>query len=144
MSTILRTHIIAIAAVFSCAAVSTAVGIAGGVIISVPSEVTVVNDTLVVESVTTPVAGFIVVHAMTMGAPAEVIGYAAINKGTNPSVEIRLVTKPKIDDMLFLMLHADTGTSGAFEFVTEGPDADAPLMALGRPVMEIVTVINLH
>jgi hypothetical protein len=112
--------------------------------ISVPSEVILVNNTLVLESVMAPVAGFIVVHSMLMGAPAQVMGYAALKKGNNPKVEIRLMTKPKIDDILALMLHADSGAPGVFEFVTEASELDAPLMAVGRPIMEIVRVSDLH
>jgi hypothetical protein len=81
---------------------------------------------------------------MLMGAPAQVIGYAALKKGNNPKVEIRLMMEPKIDDILALMLHADTGAPGVFEFVTEASDADAPLMAVGRPLMEIVRVSDLR
>jgi hypothetical protein len=134
----------AIAIVF-CAVISTPGATAGNVMmkISVPSEVILINNTLVLESVTAPVAGFIVVHSMLMGAPAQVIGYAALKKGNNPKVEIRLMMEPKVDDMLALMLHADTGAPGVFEF-TVASDADAPLMAVGRPLMEIVRVNDLR
>ncbi len=145
MSMIMRTMLSAIVIVF-CAVILSPAANAGNVMmkISVPSEVILIDNILALESVSAPVAGFIVVHSMLMGAPDQVIGYAALKKGNNHKVEIRLMMEPKVDDMLALMLHADTGAPGVFEFVTEASDADAPLMAVGRPLMEIVRVSDLR
>jgi hypothetical protein len=43
-------------------------------------------------------------------------------------------------DKLAIMLHQDTGKMGTYEFGMEGSKEDAPVLADGNPVMEMVTV----
>ena len=43
-------------------------------------------------------------------------------------------------EKLALMLHADTGAMGTYEFGMAGSKEDAPVMMDGKPVVEMVTV----
>jgi hypothetical protein len=103
-------------------------------------EVGVDNGMLMVESVTAPADAFIAVHVMTEDKPGEVIGHAPVKKGENKNVEIKLDKEPSVGDKLSIMLHQDTGKMGTYEFGMEGSMEDAPVMADGKPVMEMVTV----
>jgi len=104
------------------------------------STVDTSTGTLTVKLVTAPEDGFLVVHTMVDGRPGEAIGHAQVKKGENSGVPVILDTTPKSGDELTLMLHADTGTPGKYEFGMDGSTEDAPAMADGKVVMETVTV----
>jgi hypothetical protein len=103
-------------------------------------EVGAAGGKLMVDSVEAPAEGYVVVHMMTDDKPGEVIGYAPVKSGENKNIEIKLDKQPNPGDKLAIMLHQDTGKMGTYEFGMEGSKEDTPLMAEGKPVMEMVTV----
>ena len=103
-------------------------------------EVGVAGGKLMVDSVEAPAEGYVVVHMMTDDKPGDVIGYAPVKSGENKNIEVKLDKQPNPGDKLAIMLHQDTGKMGTYEFGMEGSKEDAPAMAEGKPVMEMVTV----
>ena len=108
---------------------------AGGDAMMVPSD----TASLMVDTVDAQADGWIVVHAMADGKPGEVIGYAAVKKGMNNGIAVALSRPTSKGEKLSLMLHADTGKMGVYEFGMAGSKEDAPAMMDGKPVMEMVT-----
>lgn len=102
--------------------------------------VSVPNDTLTVDSVNADADGFIVVHKVADGKPGAVIGHSAVTKGENKNVEVKLDEPVQAGEKLALMLHADTGAMGTYEFGMAGSKEDAPVMMDGKAVVEMVTV----
>lgn len=110
--------------------------IAGGdsMMVSVP------NDMLTVDAVNADADGYIVVHKVDGGKPGAVIGHATVKKGENKNIEVKLDDKVESGAKLALMLHADSGKMGTYEFGMDGSNEDAPMMMDSKPVVEIVTV----
>ena len=82
--------------------------------------------------------GWVVLHRANSAGdgPAEVIGYQQVNAGTNSSVSVALNDGETVTagEMLFAMLHYDTGEEGAYEF--EGADTpDQPVIFGGTVVL---------
>ena len=102
--------------------------------------VAVPDDTLTIDSVTADADGYIVIHKVTDGKPGKVIGHADVKKGENKDIEVKLDEAVPAGEKLALMLHADTGAMGTYEFGMEGSKEDAPVMMDGKPVVEMVTV----
>jgi hypothetical protein len=137
----------AIVSTMAFAAVAVALGVSAGAESKTPimaggasMEVGVNNGMLVVDSVEAPADGYVVVHVMMGDKPGEVLGYAPVKTGENKNVEVKLEKLPMAGDKLAIMLHQDTGKMGSYEFGMEGSMEDAPVMAEGKPVMEMVTV----
>lgn len=79
------------------------------------------SENVVIDSVTLDAAGWVVIHADANGMPGPVIGYTPVEAGTTTNVEVELMEAPT--DMLWPMLHYDTGAAGEYEFGTvEGAD----------------------
>ncbi len=92
-----------------------------------------------VASVTTQQNGWIVVHADNgEGAPGPVIGFAQVTSGQNTDVAVELDSEG-LTDVVFPMLHVDTGEAGAYEFgQVEG--ADGPVVIDGTVAVFPITV----
>jgi hypothetical protein len=90
---------------------------------------------LVIKSVETPAAGWLVVHKSSGGEPGEIIGSMTVVSGTNSEVEIPLTAALERGDAIILMLHEDSGAVGKFDTAE-----DRPIMEGGRPVMAEVKV----
>ncbi|MDZ7844454.1 MAG: plastocyanin/azurin family copper-binding protein [Anaerolineales bacterium] len=73
--------------------------------------------------------GWVVIHADQGGNPGPVIGYAALQSGTNFDVEVQ-VEEDQVTATLFAMLHTDSGEEGTYEF----PEADPPVKAADQVV----------
>ncbi len=87
------------------------------------SDQAVKDDTVTISEVVSDGPGWIVIHMEKGGGPGPVVGYAAVNDGTNTDVVVKIdsyTATPK----LFAMLHTDAGTVGKYEF----PGADVPVM----------------
>lgn len=98
------------------------------------------NGTLVVERVTIPQAGWIVVYKAGPDGKLLVspnIGRVEIPGGTSREVVVRLAEEVAEGATLWAMLHIDEGVSGTFEF-PGGPDS--PIVIDGVPVMAEITV----
>ena len=90
---------------------------------------------LVIKSVKTPAAGWLVVHKTSGGKPGDIIGSMTVVSGTNSEVEIPLAAALKPGAGVILMLHEDSGVSGKFDAAE-----DKPIMEGGKPVMAEVKV----
>jgi hypothetical protein len=77
--------------------------------------------------------GWLVIHSNNNGAPGPVLGAAPLRAGVNTNVAIEL-DLAQAGDLVFPMLHYDTGTAGAYEFGSvEG--ADLPVSVGGSVVV---------
>jgi hypothetical protein len=86
------------------------------------------GDAYTAASVTQDVSGFLVIHADGGGGPGPVLGFTPIDAGTTANVTVSL--EGDITDVLYPMLHVDTGEAGVYEFGTvEG--ADGPIIING-------------
>jgi hypothetical protein len=86
--------------------------------------------TVTVEEVVAAEPGWIVIHADQDGAPGAVIGRAAVEAGTNTSVQVEIEAE-SATDTLYAMLHVDTGTESEHEL----PDGDPPVQFEGQIVV---------
>jgi len=92
-----------------------------------------------IASVTTQQNGFIVVHADSgEGAPGPVIGFAPVTSGQNVDVAVELDSEG-LTDIVFPMLHVDTGEAGVYEF-GEVEGADGPVVIDGTVATFPITV----
>src|SRR5262245_33774427 len=90
---------------------------------------------LVIKSVETPAAGWLVVYKSSGGKPGDIIGSMTVVSGTNSEVEIPLAAALEPGAVMILMLHEDLGVSGSFDAAE-----DKPIMEGGKPVMTEVKV----
>jgi hypothetical protein len=90
---------------------------------------------LVIKSVQTPAAGWLVVHRSSGGQPGDIIGSMTVVSGTNSEVEIPVTAALEPGSEIILMLHEDSGAGGKFD-ATE----DKPILKDGKPVMTEVKV----
>ena len=102
---------------------------AGLVLNGDPAALKIVDGILTLPSITSPQAGWLVVHADDGGTFGPVIGYAALAEGENTDVIVPIDTDAATETV-HLMLHEDGGVVGTYEF----PGADAPVIVDGAPV----------
>ncbi len=83
---------------------------------------TIADDYMVVVAeVVSDGQGWLVIHADQDGSPGPVVGFAMVEDGVNTDVMVE-VDPDMVTDIMYAMLHEDTGTMGEYEF----PDADPP------------------
>ncbi|MGB7339984.1 MAG: hypothetical protein WBC91_13905 [Phototrophicaceae bacterium] len=99
-------------------------------------------NTVTIDSVTLSVDGFVVVHAGDAESFGAVLGFAAVPAGTSTNVVVEL--EGDMTDVVWPMLHVDTGEAGVYEFGTvEG--ADGPVVVNGSvATMPIWTVPHMR
>ena len=100
-----------------------------------------VGDVLVVDEVKVVSDAWVVAHpAAPGGGPdlSQVLGRSFVMHGTTERVPLDLDGTAS-GDSLYLMLHADTGDNGRFEFEGPGSD-DPPLLENGEPVTAAVAL----
>jgi len=90
---------------------------------------------LVIKSVETPAAGWLVVHRSSGGKPGEIVGSMTVVAGTNSEVEIPLTAALEAGSEVILMLHEDAGAPGKFDSAE-----DKPVTEGGKPVTVEVKV----
>jgi hypothetical protein len=92
-----------------------------------PTDQFVAEDgTVTIAAVTAQVDGWLVIHSDNEGAPGPVLGQTLVPAGTSTNVMVQLAEEGRTD-VLFPMLHVDTGEAGTYEFGTvEG--ADGPVI----------------
>ncbi len=84
------------------------------------------EDSVTIAAVVPSVDGFIVVHADSgEGSPGPVVGFAPVTAGNNTDVTVAL--EGELTNLLFPMLHVDTGEAGVYEF-GEVEGADGPVV----------------
>ncbi len=134
---------------------------AGGIAVrageaSVSAKDQSVWDSVTLDRVSIPVDGWVVVRAVDgdSGAPAAVLGYAAVAEGTNVSVVVPVDRTDGLPAAVVVLLAADKGEAGVFEFdagsgggMGGGMSAggasngsDKPLLADGSPVQASVRI----
>ncbi len=87
------------------------------------------DNTLMADTVIAQADGWLVVHADNDGRPGPVLGAAQVSAGLNEDVAVAL--DGDITQVLWPMLHVDTGTAGEYEFgQVEG--ADGPVIHNGK------------
>lgn len=80
------------------------------------------NNTFVADAVIMDGTGFLAIHSDNEGRPGPVIGYASVESGMGTNVAVEL-DPAGMTDVLWPMLHVDTGQAGVYEFGTvEGAD----------------------
>ncbi len=82
------------------------------------------GSSVIVDSVTAAVDGWMVIHADADGKPGAVLGHTAVPAGTTDNVVVILDPAFSSDGTLWAMLHVDAGEMGAYEF-PDGPDVPA-------------------
>lgn len=88
------------------------------------------GDSVTIDSVTVQEDGWLVIHSDANGAPGPVLGQEQVLAGTTNNVTVELQADGRTD-VLWPMLHVDTGTPGEYEFgIVEG--ADAPVIVRGK------------
>ena len=99
-------------------------------------------NTVTIDSVTLSTDGFVVVHAGDAESFGAVLGFAAVPAGTSTDVIVEL--EGDMTDVVWPMLHVDTGEAGVYEFGTvEG--ADGPVAVDGAvATMPIWTVPHMR
>jgi len=105
--------------------------------IAVKSQDTHEYNPIIVDSVTTPVDGWVVIYKNNSLTPGSIVGYAPVYQGTNTGVKVALDAKAiKDDPTLWAVLQADGGAHGLFEWgIYSKTMADAPVNYQGQPVM---------
>lgn len=97
------------------------------------------DNTVVINSVTMPDSGFLVIHAADengkLKAP-ESIGHKQVESGVHDNVEVELDKSVESGDKLFAMLHKDTDEKGSYAFAESGGQKDGPVTAEGKPVIK--------
>jgi predicted lipoprotein with Yx(FWY)xxD motif len=84
------------------------------------------RDSLTVASVTSPGAGWMVIHADKDGKPGAALGYSPVLEGVNTDVRVT-IDASQATARVYAMLHIDAGTTGVYEF----PGDDQPVMLDG-------------
>ncbi len=98
-----------------------------------PRDQFVENDSVTIPVVTSPVDGWLVIHAGDATQPGPVLGQTQVTAGANTDVVIELAADGRTE-ILWPMLHVDDGEVGAYEFGTvEG--ADGPIIVNGQVAM---------
>jgi hypothetical protein len=95
----------------------------GGALVSPAFSVAIIDahdqfvemDTVTIDSVTAAQDGFLVVHAGDANRFGAVLGFTPISAGTTADVVVALAAEGRTD-VLWPMLHVDTGVMGEYEF----------------------------
>jgi len=88
---------------------------------------------IVVDSVTAPVDGWIVVYKSPNFTPGQIVGYAPVYQGVNTGVKVTIDTA-KVGQLptLWAILHSDGGVPGVFEWgIRNQSYDDAPIIVNG-------------
>jgi len=93
------------------------------------SDQPIEDGTVTVDEVVAAGPGWIVIHADENGSPGQVMGWSAVEEGTNEDVVVE-IEEDQATDTLHAMLHDDLGTVGTYEF----PGADVPVQVEGEVV----------
>lgn len=104
------------------------------------SDQAVLNGSVIIESVTTDVAGFVAIHADMNGQPGHVVGIASVLPGTAEGLAVAIdggMSTPT----LYAMLHTDDGEISVFEF-GKVPGADLPVEGAGSPSFTIAGIFS--
>lgn len=95
-----------------------------------PRDQFVQDNTVTLPAVTSPVDGWLVIHAGDAANFGAVLGQTQVTAGSNTDVTVELAEEGRTE-ILWPMLHEDTGEAGVYEFGSvEG--ADGPIVVNGN------------
>lgn len=80
----------------------------------------VTNGEVVITRVISQGPGWVTIQYDDNGQPGLIIGFAPLTDGVNEWVRVPVV-EPAVTDLLYIMLHQDTGDIGEFDFPREDP-----------------------
>lgn len=105
-----------------------------------------INNSIMVESITVAQDGWVVVHADNGDAPQvpDIISQPVyLPAGTYSEVEIPFTNDANIEanDQVWVMLHSDTDTEAVYEF--DGGEEDPPIMVDGEILMTEITITDV-
>jgi len=95
------------------------------------------SGVIMIDSVTAPQNGWVVVYKNPNLTAGEIVGYAPVHQGTNTDVKVTINTA-KVGDLptLWAALHADNGIPGLFEWGTNGRSYDdQPIFENGHDIV---------
>lgn len=95
-----------------------------------------------IEQVSSTGPGWLVVHAQADGKPGAVLGYTQISAGVTSNVKVA-VDDSQVTQVLYAMLHIDSGEIGAYEF----PGVDEPAKYIEKmvsPSFKVTTELSLE
>jgi len=95
------------------------------------------SGVIMIDAVTAPQDGWVVVYKNPNLTSGEIVGYAPVHQGANADVKVTLDTA-KIGEAptLWVVLHADNDTKGVFEWGWKGqPFNDPPLAVNGHEIV---------
>ena len=93
------------------------------------------NGTITIASAYMPEAGFVALHELTnQQLSPDAVGHAALNKGENQDVSVKIDGTLPDDAILVAMLHTDTGKTGTYEFGAQSMNVDQPETVNGTPI----------
>lgn len=96
------------------------------------------DDSVTIAKIVSAGPGWMVIHKDSGGAPGPVVGYAAVRKGDNDNVTVK-IDAYSATPTLYAMLHKDLGAVGTYEF----PGPDVPVMVKGAMVSPAFKVSDL-
>ena len=91
---------------------------------------------VLISSVTSDTAGFVVIHTDNDGAPGPVIGHAAVSQGPSEDVWVQLDRDAEDGERLHAMLHVDDPADGEYTF---GDDSSQDVPARGADGQVVVS-----
>jgi len=101
------------------------------------------NESLLVDSVTAPGASWLIAYRVGMeGMPGAMLGYVAVPAGTATEVRIPIDPEIRLTPLAIIVLNADRGIPGKFEFDMDRFEAspDKPYYTAGAAVQATITV----
>ncbi|MFP4343689.1 MAG: hypothetical protein ACLFU8_03245 [Anaerolineales bacterium] len=103
------------------------------------SDQEVLDGVVVVDTVMSPAAGWVVVHGDEEGVPGPILGYMAVGEGETTNVEVD-VDPNRVTGTLYVLLYEDLGTADSFDV----PGADVPMEAEGTALIRSFTVTDFE
>lgn len=102
------------------------------------------KDTLMVEEAVAPTGAWIVVHLNEGGMPGKRVGVQQVPAGKSEGVAVKLDSGVALTDSVFVVVHADRGKTGEFEFdmMDKYSSPDQPFFVNGEEVATAVTVTD--
>jgi hypothetical protein len=109
-------------------------------VVEMPTPELEQNNTLTVACVFSSVPGWLVGYSDGGDTPLDILGYQHVDAGMNENVSITLDPE-NLTEIIYLVLHEDTGIFGEFDYPAEDPpqraDDDSLIMAaFSRSVLE--------
>ncbi len=97
------------------------------------------NNEIIIKEAAIDQNGWIVIHAVKDGQPADPIGYTSLATGKDKKIKIT-VDKNKVTPTLIAMLHYDRNPLGTYDF----PNGDGPVIRDTKVIMDEFAISNYN